>query len=241
MAAKDETSAGSVWLRPQRSRGGRPTLTTQQIVPAAIEILDTDGVEGLSMRTLAAKLGAGTASLYWHVANKDELLELALDDVQGEIAIPAVGKVGWRAAVGALAAGIRDTALRHPWMIGLAGVKPPIGPKAMRLNDVAAGMLAAAGFSGAAVSRISALLSAYAMGAAAAENSCRQGAAQPGQAAGQMRASIEAHWRSVAEQYPNLAHWRSENPSATFDQDTFLFGLDRILDGIAVWHDRAPG
>ena len=148
MPVKDDALVGSVWLRPQRPTGERPALTRQQIVTAAIHMLDAEGAGGLSMRSLAAKLGAGAASLYWHVGNKDELLELALDEVQGEIVIPVVDEVGWRAAAGGLVRGVRDTALRHPWMIGLAGVKPAIGPMAMRLSDGAAGILTAAGFSG---------------------------------------------------------------------------------------------
>ena len=80
-----ETRLDSVWLRPTRERTGQPSLSREQIVRAAIELLDAEGAAGLSMRRLGTKLGSGATSLYWHVANKDELLELAVDEVLGEI------------------------------------------------------------------------------------------------------------------------------------------------------------
>ena len=75
--------------RGDASRGERRPLTRDAIVEAALAVLDRDGLSGLSMRRLAQELGAGAASLYWHVGNKEELLSLMLDRIVGESRPPA--------------------------------------------------------------------------------------------------------------------------------------------------------
>ena len=77
------STPGLVWTRPPRTT--RATLDRDAVVAAAIAILDTDGINGLSMRRLAADLNATAPSLYWHVTNKDELLDIAFDEVMGEL------------------------------------------------------------------------------------------------------------------------------------------------------------
>src|ERR687893_1971585 len=96
MPSKPDPFTSSVWTRPRRARGGQPALSREQIVRAAIEILDAEGAAGLSMRRLGTRLGSGATSLYWHVAHKDELLELAVDEVLGEVYVPEAGDTPWR-------------------------------------------------------------------------------------------------------------------------------------------------
>src|SRR5262249_34459128 len=83
-------------------------------------------------RRLGSHLGAGATSLYWHVANKDDLLELAIDEVLGEVYVPDPGDTSWRIGASVLANGMRDALLRHPWVTGLLGAKPTLGPTAIR-------------------------------------------------------------------------------------------------------------
>ncbi|WP_435835385.1 TetR/AcrR family transcriptional regulator [Streptomyces avermitilis] len=88
----------SVWTRP---RGGRerPVLSREQIVAEALRLLDSEGIDALSMRKLGNRLSAGATSLYRHVANKDELIELAVDEIYGEIGLsdaPAAPNAGGR-------------------------------------------------------------------------------------------------------------------------------------------------
>src|SRR4051812_16996021 len=97
----------SVFLRPPRARTGQPALSREQIVKAAIELLDAQGPAGLSMRRLGTHLGAGATSMYWHVANKDELLELVMDEVLGEVYVPEAGDTTWRVALTIWADGMR--------------------------------------------------------------------------------------------------------------------------------------
>src|ERR1700751_10318 len=86
----------SVWTRQREPE--QPALSRAAIVREAIAMLDAEGTEALSMRKLGARLNAGAPSLYRHVASKDELMELALDEVAAEIAVPAIEGQGWRAA-----------------------------------------------------------------------------------------------------------------------------------------------
>ncbi|MEV4894763.1 TetR/AcrR family transcriptional regulator, partial [Nonomuraea sp. NPDC055795] len=99
------TMPGGVWLReppaPQRS----PSLTRERIVAATVGTLDRDGMAGLSMRRLAEALDVHATSLYWYVATRDELFDLALDEVFGEVALP--DHLSWREDLAAFMDGLR--------------------------------------------------------------------------------------------------------------------------------------
>ena len=108
------STPGLVWTRPPRTT--RATLDRDAVVAAAIAILDTDGINGLSMRRLAADLNATAPSLYWHVTNKDELLDIAFDEVMGELPDMTANASGdWRADIRAAMDALRDMMLRHHW------------------------------------------------------------------------------------------------------------------------------
>ena len=83
--------------RPPSGRAGRRPLSRDQIVQAAIAIADREGAEAVGMRRIARELDAGNMSIYWHVANKDELLALMIDAVEGEFEIAgAIGQLARR-------------------------------------------------------------------------------------------------------------------------------------------------
>src|SRR5579864_577856 len=150
MAAKPNP-APSVWTRPREPE--QPALSRAAIVREAITMLDADGIEALSMRKLGAALNAGATSLYRHVATKDALMELAVDEVFGEIAVPPATAAspagnGWRAAATEAARSFRATALRHPWLasvLGQAGLAY-LGPNLMSVTERLAALFTAAGF-----------------------------------------------------------------------------------------------
>ncbi|WP_060714087.1 TetR family transcriptional regulator [Pseudonocardia sp. HH130629-09] len=104
-------------------------LSREQIVCAAIELLDADGVDGLSMRQLGSRLGSGATSVYWHVGNKDNLVALAADAVFGEVDLPDPAEIGWRDAIVASSHGLRNVILRHRWLIPVLGAHPTINGK----------------------------------------------------------------------------------------------------------------
>src|SRR2546430_17418946 len=105
----------------------RDTLTREQIVSAAIDLLDAEGLEGLNMRALGQRLGSAATAVYWHVGSKDNLIALAADQVWSEIARPDPDTAGWRGA--GPPGGPRPVAAappRPPAVAGLSG-PPPFG------------------------------------------------------------------------------------------------------------------
>src|SRR6266536_2361094 len=121
-----------IWVRPEvTGRGRRPTYTRSQIARAAIDIADAEGIEAVSMRRVAAAIGAGTMTLYRYVRNKDELYALMADEVAPG---PPAGAppADWRTALRGMAFDIRRVVRRHPWYPELsAGVGMP-GPNGIR-------------------------------------------------------------------------------------------------------------
>lgn len=237
----------SVWTRPARTRTGQPTLSREQIVRSAIELLDTEGATGLSMRRLGARLGSGATSLYWHVATKDDLLELAVDEVMGEIYVPEAGDAPWRVGVSVMADGTRAMLLRHPWVIGLLGTRPTIGPNVLRMSDRIVALFSAAGFSGPDVSYAYSLVNSHVIGAATIEAAAAAAVRRSGQPAAELRASMQPYMDRVAGELKAYDRWRQEDgvaemhPEDTFGQ-SFAFGLDRILDGLELFlNSRGSG
>ena len=120
-----------IWVRPQP--GERPgRLTREKISAAALSIADAEGFEAVSMRRIAARLGASTMSLYYYVRTKADLVALMDDALMGEILVPE-GQLprGWRDAISTIAHRTREVFSRHPWaLLSMQGAPP--GPNAMR-------------------------------------------------------------------------------------------------------------
>jgi AcrR family transcriptional regulator len=233
----------SVWTRPVRARTGQPTLSREQIVRAAIELLDAEGAAGLSMRRLGARLGSGATSLYWHVATKDDLLELAVDEVMGEIYVPEPGDAPWRIGVSVMANGIRAMLLRHPWVIGLLGLRPTFGPNVMRMGNRTVALLSAAGFRGPDLSHVSSLITAHVIGSATTEAAAAAMVRRSGRSAAEMQEKLQPYVETLSEEHPEFGRWRKEEGVAAMDPErvfaeSFAFGLERILDGLELWRTR---
>ena len=106
----------------------RETLTREQIVTVAIDLLDAEGLEGLNMRALGKRLDSAATAVYWHVGSKDNLIALAGDQVWYEITLPDLDLIGWRTAAIAMATEpARDA---HPPSLAAAGVRhlPDVRP-----------------------------------------------------------------------------------------------------------------
>ncbi|MER7677300.1 TetR/AcrR family transcriptional regulator [Streptomyces sp. NPDC096934] len=126
----------SVWLEGKAPRGGaargggQPSgLDRDRITEVTVRLLDAEGMAGFSMRRLAAELNVTAMSVYWYVDTKDDLLELALDAVFGELALPeAESGEDWRDQLRSVAIGYRALLVRHPWVSPLIGTFLNIGP-----------------------------------------------------------------------------------------------------------------
>ncbi|MEV0534962.1 TetR/AcrR family transcriptional regulator C-terminal domain-containing protein [Kitasatospora sp. NPDC050463] len=239
MAAK-ANPIPSVWARQQRETE-QPALSRAAIVREAVAVLDADGIEALSMRKLGARLNAGATSLYRHVATKDELMELAVDEVFGEMVAPLADGPDWRAAVTAAAESFRATTLRHRWLasvIGQAGLAY-LGPNLMTYSERMAALFAAAGFPEPSRA-IDAVLS-YAIGMSTTEAAWLTTVARSGQTEADFIAGLMPTAQAAVSGSEHLASAYDAvvgvDPQGLRDTK-FRYGLDVMLDGLAL---RLPG
>src|SRR5215467_2519806 len=135
------------WQRaPQRAaRRRRDPITRDVIVETALRILDSEGLDGLSMRRIAEELGTGAASLYWHVGSKDGLLDLVFDHVIGEGQVPDPDPRHWQEQLKDVARDQRAATLRHPYIVRISIGRIPMGPNALRYSERVLAILRAGG------------------------------------------------------------------------------------------------
>ena len=124
----------------------RAPLTKERVLRAAVDLLDRDGIDALSMRKLGQELGVEAMALYRHVRNKDDILDGAIDVVLAEIEIPRP-RGDWQASMRRLALAARQVMLRHPWAPPVIVERPEIGPATLRHINAVMEILTGAGFS----------------------------------------------------------------------------------------------
>ncbi len=230
-------------LGHQRGRGRNrlvPSLSRSEIVDAAIAVADAEGADAVSMRRIAQVLKAGTMSLYWHVANKEHLLDLMLDVLVTEVRVPEPSG-DWRADLQTVARANRAMLLRHRWVMDFVGGRPPLGPNTMLNLDRSLAMLDGLDVGTALAFNILETVSTYVLGATLREMR-------------EMRVQRDQEQSGISqdEWEPVLAAWRDRldadgrfthvvrflgediDPDAEETRDArFEFGLDCVLDGIA--------
>ena len=106
----------------------RDALRQEQIVQAAVVLLDEGGVENLSMRKAGSRLGITGAALHWHIKSRHDLLLLAVDHVWAHVALPCLDSPHWRPALLAMADNVRALCVRHPWLLTAMAIQPLDGP-----------------------------------------------------------------------------------------------------------------
>ncbi|WP_030773671.1 MULTISPECIES: TetR/AcrR family transcriptional regulator [unclassified Streptomyces] len=222
---------GSVRTRPRRKER-QPALSRAQIVAAAVRLLDAEGIEELSMRKLGAGIGAAATSLYRHVTGKDELIELVLDAVYGELEVPgATSAAGWRDAVSRSGHDLRALTLRHPWVASLIGRAGPahLVPNLMRVSERMLALLRAGGFPADEADLALGAVISYVVGATTGEAAhlsllARGRRSEQGWSAGPCpSAARPAPAARAVEEGPDPRKLREEH---------FDYGLQRVLDGL---------
>jgi AcrR family transcriptional regulator len=217
-----------------------PSLSRADIVDAAIAIADAEGPEAISMRRIAQVLRAGTMSLYWHVANKEQLLDLMLDAVIADIKVPEPSG-DWRADLQTLARNQRTALLRHKWIMGFLGGRPAMGPNTLLHLDRSLALLDGLGLDFATAVDILGVVQTYVMGAVLREMQEQRGQRDQEQfpIAPEDWEPARQAWRdrlAADGRFPHVVKFLDENidPDAEETRDErFEFGLDCFLDGIA--------
>ncbi|RLV04391.1 regulator [Streptomyces griseocarneus] len=220
-----------LWLNPAGPprRGRRPAFSREAITAAAVALADAEGLDAVTMRRVAAQVGAGVMSLYSYAPDKETLLELMLDHVSGELPTGEALTGDWRADVKALAHRQRALMLRHPWLPAVLTVRRTPGPNALAFLEHGLAALRPVGLDGAARLEVLAQLTAFVAGHVAYEVAQAAVTRSPGRAAAEARylAAVAADGR-----HPELADalaspGRSLTPDATFSRF-----LNRLVDGL---------
>jgi AcrR family transcriptional regulator len=206
----------------------REPLTRERVLDAAITLADQGGLESVSMRRLGQALGVEAMALYYHFANKEQVLDGIVDLVFAEIELPVAG-ADWKTAMRRRAISVRDVLARHRWAIGMMESRKNPGPANLRHHDAVIGNLRAAGFDMAMVAHAYSLLDGYVYGFALTKmNLPFHASDEVAEVAEDMLAPFPH------DEYPNLVAFITEHamqPGYDFG-DEFEYGLDVILDGI---------
>ncbi|MFK0258755.1 TetR/AcrR family transcriptional regulator C-terminal domain-containing protein [Streptomyces sp. NPDC090445] len=215
----------------------RETLTKDQIIRTAIELLDEEGLEGLNMRSLGKRLGAAATAVYWHVKNKDDLVLLVGDQVWDEIELPDLDAVDWRTAATRMALSLHAMLTRHPWLVQAFGYHLFYGPRKARHDDHTLAVFEAAGFSGPAADRAAASVFTYVLGnalGASATASLSRKISRDGGDPEEVLQETMAKAIEAASGLPRLQS-RFDTQAAEYNEapeDTFAFGLEALLRGL---------
>ncbi|MEV0617938.1 TetR/AcrR family transcriptional regulator [Nonomuraea sp. NPDC050404] len=232
-------SLALLWRTTERaSRKGKPELSVDRVVRAAIEVADAEGLQALSMRRVAERLGVGTMSLYTYVPGKPELFDVMLDQVYGETARPEDVTGGWRGRLEQIARENWALYLRHPWLLQVATSRPVLGPNVTAKYDYELRAIDGIGLSDLEMDSVITLVTGFVHGAA-------RGAVESAQAESLTGLTDQQWWAahapflsriSDASRYPTAARVgqaAGEELNAAYSPEhAFEFGLERVLDGI---------
>lgn len=258
----------SVWLeeRPtrRRARGKDPVqpegLDREKVIDTAVALLDREGPAKFSMRRLAAELGVTAMSVYWYVDSKDDLLELALDAVEGELDLPAApldggppdaeGAAGaatedgahWQGQLRQLAWEYRKLFVQHPWVSGMMGSYLNVGPHATEFSRASLRLMQRAGLPEARVTGALSALFQFVYGFATIEASWNSRCAAAGVGSDAYFAEVFARVRARPEYEESLRAMGQGAGStvAEMRERDFTVALDCILAGIEAMRAPAP-
>jgi AcrR family transcriptional regulator len=217
-------------------RVGRPArIRRDQILRAALDLADERGLEALTMRALAERLGAKAMSLYRHFRDKDDLLDGLVDLVYAEIELPPRG-TDWPTAMRQRALSVRRALIKHPWALALMESRRMPGPANLGHHDAVLALLLDAGFSGPMATRAYNLLDSYIYGFVLQEQTLP--VATPEALAETLPILIE---ELPGDAYPHLKVVGEELLAAGFDYGAeFEAGLDLILEALEGLLGAAP-
>ena len=234
-----------LWRLPVESRLGRPAdLDIDRVVAAALVLADRDGLAGVTLPKVAESLGVTKMALYRYVGSKDELYILLADAAMAPVPQPWSG-MDWRADLRAWAYANREVFRRHPWLAHLPTPGPPSGPSGIGWMDLALQALRETTLDWPSKVGVVALVGGWVRESAILEQDLADGRR------GRQQSEVERDYgRALAElvapeRFPEAARLFASSafepdPAADVDAD-FTFGLETLLDGIAVRIERSNG
>lgn len=212
---------------PQANRSrGRPALPLDRILAAAVELLDEQSAEALSMRSLAQRLESGTATLYRHFANRSELVSMVIDHILGEVDLDAdaVAELPWQQACTLFAQHMFDALSRHGNVASLLIDYTPVGPNALANRELCLTVLLDNGFAPAVAAHAYATLARYVLGFALQLSG-------PAAVNGQQDADLSAAFHRLdPSRYPSTVAVADDLPVPL--EEEFAFGLQLIVAGL---------
>lgn len=237
---------------PTPPRGPKPALTVDEIVAAATDIADREGLDAVSMRAVGERLGCTAMALYTYVPGKAELLDLMLDRALGELDLEYDLGLGWRPAARQWARDAWDFYLRHPWVQQVSTARPVLGPGSYASLERPAAIFAWVGLRGPDVVKVVGTVSAFVVGVTRQIAELRAASAAVGQSEdewwGTQSQLLAELVPDIGERYPQLTTAEQEGafdlehePGGYLEQEArnaFDFGLERLLDGIEAYLAR---
>lgn len=203
----------------------RVPLSRDRVLRAAMGLADEGGIDSLTMRRLAQELGVEAMSLYYYVANKDDILTGIVDLVEREIDLPS-GGADWKAAIRRSAISFHDALARHPWATSLMMSPKRVRPARLRHMDSVLRRLREAGFSAETTYHAYHALDSHIMGSTlweAGYSAVKEDVADLAQTI--LR-------ELPVDEYPYFAEHVEQHITKSVRGSGFEFGLDLILDGL---------
>jgi AcrR family transcriptional regulator len=232
------TVAAAWGVRERPHKGPKPALSLARIVAAAVQVADAEGLDAVSMGRVAAELGAAPMSLYRHVAGKDELRTLMVDAAWGAPPDRPEPGAGWRAGLASWAWALRAGARRHPWVVRIPLNSLPIMPNEVGWFELALASMRDTGLTEARKASVIMLLAGYVRNLATTEADIAAAISASGLTPAEWMSSYPRMLAGLADprRYPALTAFIAAGVFEAEDgpDDEFIFGLDRILDGVEV-------
>jgi AcrR family transcriptional regulator len=219
-----------IWFRAERARRGPlPAIDLAGITRTAVRLADTEGLEAVSMRRIGGELNAAATSLYWHLSGKDDLYELMVDAVVGEVVVPEpTGK--WREDLRRLGHAVHETLGRHRWFVQV-GIQPGLGPNTRAYGERALALLDPLGGDLEFRINVLAALNNYVFGFIHRELAWEQLQRRSGLTDTDWTKQLDAQVTEAAGVDPVLAQHMTRR-HALAGQPSFDFGLDCLLNGL---------
>ncbi|GAB3574186.1 TetR/AcrR family transcriptional regulator [Amycolatopsis endophytica] len=226
--------------RTRRSSRRSEALSRERIIEAAIELLDADGEAGLTFRVLTARLSTGPGAIYWHVANKGELLDAATESVVAAAVPldPAGSARSPREEIRAVALGLFEAIDGHPWLATQLATqlsRSPWGSVTPRIFEGIGRQVRALGVPESGWFTSTSALVHYILGAAG-QNAVNGRTAQPGVDRGEFLDAVSTAWEELDPDDYSFTRAVAGQLRDHDDREQFLAGIDLVLAGVTAIH-----